>query len=113
MASSRISGNPLASGGAPSSQPASGGSQPASGGGGTLADGVTPRLRTRQCEPWESGYHTFRYTKVAQGLAQGARVDMKSGDWNTGLMEAELLAHPQINRTHQTSNNSAAYRCIT
>ena len=53
-------------------------------------------------------------------MAKGARVDMKSGEWNKSLIEAELAEHPLINSTHRNSNNSAAelhecdttYRCI-
>ena len=107
------SGKQLASGGARRSQPASGGSQPAFGGGGTLADGVTPRSTARQCEPWESGYHMFRYTKMAQGLGtQGARAEMKRGEWNNGLIEAELAEHPLIRGICRMCNkltNSAAH----
>ena len=114
LSSSSTGWNQPATGGARDSQPASGGA-PASGGSyAVMADGVTRRWAATQCEPWESGYHKFHYTKAVQG----ARIDMMVGEWNKQLLEEELENHPLIisfvgNSRKLINSSPDAHECDT
>ena len=84
--------------------PASGGARPAQVAKGcsysVLADGETRRRIAIQVAPWDPKHTGFRYTKSAQG----ARVDMKRGEWNKDLLKAEVDNHPEIESWVPDSN---------
>ena len=72
-------------------------SQPASGGGvpsclAPCALSGRPKWKCRQTKPWQEKMHCWRFTKSEAG----ARVEMRSGDWNKEQLQAEVEAHEEI-----------------
>ena len=67
-----------------------------------LADRHTRRWHARQVDPWDHGYHTFRFSKQART----ARIDLQQGEWSKELLEQEVKNHPQIYAFERVSGKS-------